>query len=183
MELGNLLSGLTVNLRKNNFMIIDFALKKINPIKYWRAKGATIGDDCRLVGNVDLGTEPYLVKIGNHVSITRSIIITHDGGVWVARKKSPELDVFGSVEICDNVFIGANCIILPGVKIGSDVVVGAGSVVTKDLASGGVYAGVPARLLRPIESYIESCKIHSVPTKHMNSEQKREYLLNVDYKL
>ena len=54
------------------------------------------------------------------------------------------------VEIGDNVFIGARCIILKGVTIGANSVIGAGSLVVSDIPSGVVAAGVPARVLRQI---------------------------------
>ncbi len=53
--------------------------------------------------------------------------------------------VFKPVEICDYSWIGAGAIILQGVKIGRGAVVAAGSVVTKDVESGAIVAGIPAR--------------------------------------
>jgi len=50
-------------------------------------------------------------------------------------------------------WVGGNAIILPGVTIGNDVTVGAGSVVTKDVADGVVVAGNPARVVRKVEGY------------------------------
>lgn len=52
------------------------------------------------------------------------------------------------IRVDDDVWIGANCTILDGVAIGRGAVVGAGSVVTRDVAPGAVVAGAPARLLR-----------------------------------
>jgi acetyltransferase-like isoleucine patch superfamily enzyme len=52
------------------------------------------------------------------------------------------------VQIGSNVWIGSGCIILPGVTIGDDTVVAAGSIVTKDIPAGSVAAGVPARVIR-----------------------------------
>jgi maltose O-acetyltransferase len=54
------------------------------------------------------------------------------------------------ITIGDNVWLGAGVIVCPGVSIGNDTVVGAGAVVTKDLPSGVVAAGTPARVLREI---------------------------------
>ena len=54
------------------------------------------------------------------------------------------------VTIGDDVWIGGNVAILPGVTVGSNVVIGAGSVVTKDIPSGVVAAGNPCRAIRPI---------------------------------
>lgn len=54
------------------------------------------------------------------------------------------------IELADNVWLGGGVIVCPGVSIGQDTVVGAGAVVTRDLPSGVVAAGVPARVLREI---------------------------------
>ncbi len=99
-----------------------------NQIAYFKKQGVRFGHNCRLVGKNDFGCEPYLITIGNHVSITTSTFITHDGGVWVFRDDNPEIDVIKPITIGDNVFIGAECLILPGVNIGNNVVVGARAV-------------------------------------------------------
>ena len=54
------------------------------------------------------------------------------------------------ITVGNNVWIGGNVAVLPGVTIGDDVVIGAGSVVTKDIPSGVLAAGNPCRVLRPI---------------------------------
>ena len=59
------------------------------------------------------------------------------------------------VTIGDNVWIGGNCTILPGVTIGSNVVVAAGAVVTKDVPDNRVVAGVPARVVKELENDVE----------------------------
>jgi maltose O-acetyltransferase len=51
------------------------------------------------------------------------------------------------VEIADDVWIGQRAIIMPGLKIGSHTVIGAGSIVTKDVPEGAVVAGIPARII------------------------------------
>jgi acetyltransferase-like isoleucine patch superfamily enzyme len=53
-----------------------------------------------------------------------------------------------SIEIAEDVWIGANCVILPGVTIGRGAVIGAGSVVTKSVPAYSIYVGNPAKLLR-----------------------------------
>lgn len=75
-----------------------------------------------------------------------------------------------------NVFFGNNCIILPGVTIGDNVVIGAGSVVTKDIPSNTVAAGVPARVIKTIEEYYNGLKDYVDYTKNLNYQEKREYL-------
>ena len=54
---------------------------------------------------------------------------------------------FGRIEIGDDVFVGANAVILPNVKIGNRVIVGAGAIVTKDIPDNSVVVGNPARVV------------------------------------
>jgi len=57
------------------------------------------------------------------------------------------------VVIGDDVWIGTRAILLPGVRVHSHSIVGAGSVVTKDIPAGEIWAGNPARFMRKVESY------------------------------
>jgi acetyltransferase-like isoleucine patch superfamily enzyme len=120
--------------------------------------GLRIGKNVRITRRPYFGGEPYLISIGNHVTISFNVqFINHDGATWVFRDR-PEfkgLQRFGRIDIFDNVFIGANTTILPGVTIGPNAVVGAGSVVTKSLPANGVYAGVPATFVCSLDDYIE----------------------------
>ena len=95
-------------------------------------------------GRVTIGNG---VMIGSHTAIVSN---THDvsaAAMWKTQKLAPIL-------IEDNVWIGAHCVILPGVTVGTGSVVGAGSVVTRDLPPGCVVTGVPAvvRRTRAIEN-------------------------------
>lgn len=105
-----------------------YLFKLAYPIQYAKKIGVTIGEDCRLI-KVDFGTEPYLIKMGNHVSTTKVRFETHDVGGWVARDSHPKIDIVKPIPIGNNVFIGYASIIMPGVTIGDNVVIGAHSVV------------------------------------------------------
>ena len=88
--------------------------------------------------------------IGDNVSIgpgTKIIVYSNDYGY---QKKNTELKICDDIIIGNNVFIGANCVILPGTSIGDNVVVGAGSVVKGSLNGGNVYAGSIARKIKSI---------------------------------
>lgn len=124
---------------------------------YLRKHGFRIGTGNRImVRNFD--PEPYLISIGNHVTISGGVaLITHDGAAWVFRQEIPDLNVFGKIEILDNCFIGARAIVLPGVRIGPNSVVGAGAVVTKDVPPNMVVAGVPAKSICSLDRYKEKC--------------------------
>lgn len=149
-------------------------MKRVSPIGHARLLGVRVGEDCRLI-DVDFGSEPWLVRLGNHVSITSSSFITHDGGVWVLRREYPEIDVVRPIVVGDNVFIGSRSMILPGVTIGNDVVVGAGSIVTKDIPTGSVVAGIPARVVCGIDEYKARALAASDSTKKLSAKEKREY--------
>ncbi len=150
---------------------------EINPVKAARMIGVKIGDNCRFVGKIGFSTEPYLIKIGNHVSITNSNFITHDGGVWVFRIANPKIDVIKKIEIGNNVFIGDNCTIMPGVVVEDNVVIGAGSIVTKKLETGWVYAGIPAKKIKKIEDYKKQVMIEAINLKGLSYYAKKEILL------
>jgi acetyltransferase-like isoleucine patch superfamily enzyme len=134
---------------------------KSDPVGYARSIGVQMGRDCRLLGldRGTFGTEPYLVRLGDHVSLTNGVrFVTHDGGVWVFRKEHPDVDVIAPIVVGNNVYFGYFSMILPGVTIGNDCVIGAGSVVTRDVPSGTVVAGVPAQPIRTIEEYWDRVK-------------------------
>ncbi|MFK5647479.1 acyltransferase [Ornithinimicrobium sp. LYQ121] len=116
--------------------------------------------------------------MGNHVTVSSEVqFITHDGGVWVFRAGEPDLDVVAPIVVHDNVFIGSRVTILPGVTIGAHSVIGAGSVVTKDVPTGVVVAGCPARVRSTIDAYKARCIANGVRTKGLAPEAKREVLL------
>lgn len=136
----------------------------LGSVGYARHKGVEVGEGCR-IGIRDFGTEPYLIKIGNRVTIGPGVqIITHDGSSWLIRDHdNSRYYIYGRVSIGDDVFVGMNSIILPGVTIGSRVVVGAGSIITKDIPDNVVVAGNPARIIKnfdDFESKVRSTGFH-----------------------
>lgn len=91
------------------------------------------------------------VKIGHHCSFSfdnKIITSTHDFKEFSTVIAKP-------IEIGDNVWITSNVTILPGVKIGSNTVIGAGSVVTHDIPSGVLAAGNPCKVIKTIKFSIE----------------------------
>jgi Acetyltransferase (isoleucine patch superfamily) len=133
---------------------LNFADTFQKPAICSRFYGIKMGSNIRFTGKINFGTEPFLVELGNDITLAEGVTFhTHDGGVWVFRKDYPGINIYKRINIGNNVFVGAYTNILPGVHIGDNVVVGACSVVTKDLPPNGVYAGVPARFIRPIQDY------------------------------
>ena len=77
-------------------------------------------------------------------------VFTTAGHALDTEQRNRGLEFAYPITVGDNVWFGAGVIVLPGVSIGSDTVIGAGSVVTKDIPSGVVAVGNPCRVLRNI---------------------------------
>ncbi|WP_298488571.1 acyltransferase [uncultured Maribacter sp.] len=145
-----------------------------SPIDYAKSLGVSIGENCKIAIK-NWGSEPYLIKLGNHVHITTNVqFINHDGGVWVFRDEIPGFDVFGKITIDDNTYIGNNAVIMPGVHIGKNCVIGANSVVTKSIPDNMVVAGVPARYICTTEEY--KLKMLQLNTDLKNNNGKKQLL-------
>lgn len=98
---------------------------------------------------------PQFIEIGdNFISAPGSVILAHDASTFRhSGCYRCERTIIGN-----DVFIGANAVVLPGVRIGDGAIVGAGSVVTKDVPSYTVVAGNPARVLCSTRAYIDKCR-------------------------
>ncbi len=105
-----------------------------------------------------LGDEPYLVKMGDHVTIAGGVtLITHDGGAWIGRLGVPDLQVFGPIVIGNNCVIGQNATLFPNVNIGDNCIIGAGSIVINDIPPNTLAMGVPARSFGSMDKYLAKC--------------------------
>lgn len=154
---------------------------ELQDIAQLRKTGLVIGDNCEIYRDVSFGSEPYLIKIGDHVRITRGCkLITHDGGIWVLRKikNTSDIDLFGRITIGNNVHIGVNSVIMPGITIGNDCIIGCGAVVTKDVPSGEIWGGVPAKKIKSVEEYFVQHEQDFEHTKNLSFEEKKQYLLD-----
>lgn len=150
----------------------------------WSKKiGVRMGSGCQILDDPDtiFGTEPWLVKLGDHVDITWGCkFLCHEGGIWYARgidEKYKSCDCFAPIVIGNNVIIGLESIIMPGVTIGDNVIVAAHSVVTKDVPSGTVVGGVAAKPITTVDKFMEKFeKREFFPTKNMSSKEKQMYI-------
>lgn len=118
---------------------------------YARRLGVKVGSGCRILSK-HFGSEPFLIEIGHNVTVSHGVtFINHDGTGWLIRDEKGRRYQYRRISIGSNCFIGANSTLLPGVRIEDNVVVGAGSVVTRSIPSGYVVAGNPARKITTIE--------------------------------
>jgi len=150
----------------------------LSPLSYARSIGVVVGKYTKIMTK-HFGTEPYLIQIGNYCEITANVsFVTHDGGVWVVRNMNDEhkdVDIIKPIIVHDNVYIGNNSIILPGVEIAKDTIIGAMSIVTKSIEKSGVYAGIPARYICSIEEYVEKNRGSFEYTKKLSYFEKKRF--------
>lgn len=144
--------------------------------KQARNAGVIIGSH-NLIASRFWSTEPYLIKIGNHCQITEGAQIYTHGGSQVARGKYPDFDVFGKVVLGDRVYVGSGAKIMPGVTIGDNVLIAAGSIVTKSIPSNVVVSGNPARYVCTLDEYIERNMAFNIGTKLLSQKEKKVFLL------
>lgn len=121
-----------------------------NNVAIWHgatvSPGNVIGDGCR----IHAGSFLELVILGKNVFIGPSVVFTDDPHPV---NPSPRIH-FGGAKVGDEAVIGAHVTILPHVRIGKRTIIGAGSVVTKDIPAGEVWVGNPARFLKYAEEII-----------------------------
>lgn len=150
-------------------------LARINKIYYVKKIGVNFGDDLHIYGSPlgMFGTEPWCITLGNHVHITREVLfVTHDGGTLLFRHQFPDLEITAPIIVGNYVYIGVRSIILPGVNIGNNVIIAAGSVVTKNVPDNCVVGGVPAKVIKTADEYLEGIRERSLRIGHLKGVSK-----------
>ncbi len=146
-----------------------------------REGGGHVGNNVDIfASSFDLG-EPYYISIGDNVTITGVKVLTHDAST----KKILGYTKTGKVHIGNDVFIGWGSIILPGTTIGDRVIIGAGSVVAKDVPNNVIVCGNPLRVICAYDEYIEKNRslmkevpvIDLLPRDIMSSEESKRRLI------
>lgn len=130
-------------------------------VRVLRRMGVRIGERCRIY-TTNWGGEPYLIRIGDHVCISNDVTFVNHGLNWPFQDKYDSLTGFGAIDIRDNCQLGVRVTVLPNVTIGPNSIVGACSVVTKDIPPNTVAAGHPARVICTLEEYEEKCRARHI---------------------
>ena len=143
--------------------ILGYRATSASYIDHLKKIGVEVGSDVEIFRPMNTTIDvqnPHLLKIGNHVTITGPVtILTHDYSWSVLKRKYGE--ILGNQQetvLEDNIFIGWGATILAGSYIGSNSIIGAGSIVSGNLEGNAVYAGNPARKIMSIEDYYEKRK-------------------------
>ncbi len=148
-----------------------------------KSLGVVLGDNVDIVTKPWWGSEPYLIKIGDNTTISFDVaFVTHDAATRVIRNLpdgNPETGYFGPIVIGKNCFIGCRSTILANVHIGDNSIIGACSLVNRDIPANVVAAGNPCRIICTLDEYRRK---HKDDFMYMNSlpyEEKRKYLLDL----
>lgn len=133
-------------------------------------KGVQVGDKSIIINCVfSSSSKGDKIIIGNNCTCTGVTFLAHDASpaLFIAELNNQELhpclafsrrSYRSPIRLGDNVFVGYNSTILPGVSICNNVVIAAGSVVTKSIFEDGVYGGNPAKYLMPISEFVDKYK-------------------------
>jgi galactoside O-acetyltransferase len=108
----------------------------------------TIGNNSHLGAYCYVNAARGTVRIGNDVAIGPGTKIIAYSNHYETGKKVSEVRMTEDITIGDNVFIGANCSLLPGTTIHANVVIAAGAVVKGELTGNAIYGGIPCRKIQ-----------------------------------
>ena len=125
---------------------------KFNRWKLTKVYGMDIGNNVKISRRavLDYSKNPKGIHIGDNSMITGNVIILAHDHVR---------EMITDTYIGCNCFVGGGSIIMPGIKVGNHVVIGAGSVVTKDVPDHSVVVGNPARIIRTGVYLNEKCQV------------------------
>lgn len=147
----------------------------LSPIVYARFRGVSVGTDCEFFTK-NFGGEPYLISIGNRVQLAGNVTFWTHGSAWMMRNEDPDFDFFGKITLGNDVYVGSGACFLPGVSIGSEVIVAARSVVTKSFPDKVIIGGNPAKIIGQVDDYRIKYSVFRVPSKRLTATAKRRMI-------
>ena len=155
----------------------------IKDISYFRTLGVRVGENCDFITPPDFSSEPYLITIGDNTTISFDVaFVTHDASTRVIRHLpdgDPETVIYGTIEVGNNCFIGCRSTILPNVKIGDNSVIGACSLVNRDIPANVIAAGNPCKVICTLDEYREKHKDDFLYMVSLPYEEKKKYLMQL----
>ena len=136
--------------------IIKFKLRGEVPTSILIKNGLKVGKNFQRLHKCVIDySHCWLIKIGDNVTFEPHVhVLAHDAST----KNYLGYTKIGTVEIGNNVFIGARSIILPNIRIGNNCIIGAGSVVSKDIPPNSIAVGNPAKVIGNTSDYIRKNK-------------------------
>ncbi len=168
--------------------IVEFLQKKKKQryLKGLNKKGLKLGKDVEIIDTFFFDpSHCYLISIGDNCTICPGVrLIAHDAST----KKFLGYTKLGKIDIKENCFIGDSTIVLLGVTIGPNSIVGAESVVTRDIPPNTVAAGNPARVIGTLDEYLKKVRSLAENKKvfdedyfieHLDDKKRKELLDSV----
>lgn len=149
--------------------------KKDTYIKKLVKSGLNLGNNVEIIDTFFFDpSHCFLIRIGDNCTICPNVrLIAHDASTY----KILGYTKIGKIDIGKNCFIGDSVIVLPGVTIGHGSIIGAGSIVTKDIPSNTVATGNPAKVISTVDKYIR--KIEGI-SKNKKIFDENYFIENLD---
>ena len=147
---------------------------------YYRSLGVKVGANVSFITPPHTASEPYLISIGDNTTISFEVaFVTHDAATRVIRNLpdgNPETVIYGPIKVGKNCFIGCRTTILPNVEIGDNTIIGACSLVNRDIPANVVAAGNPCKVICTLEEYRRKHKDDFLYMVSLPYEEKKAYL-------
>lgn len=148
----------------------------------------TIGGNTHIFSRL-ISSEPFLISIGSNVTISTGVsLLTHDASVGPIVGRNVYSDIVGPITIGNNCFVGANSIILPGVRIPDNSIVAAGSVVTKTVVNhlndntlqneGIILGGNPAVYICKTNDFLKKRKGNFLKLHGLSLTDRKSIIMN-----
>ena len=174
--------NITTLFRKMMNRIIGSILR---PNQYAKWVGVKMGKGCS-IQTKHFPSEAFFIEFGDYVRIAMHVkFFTHGGAFRMQRLLHPDLilEQFGKIKVGSYSFVGDSSLILPGVVIGKDCIVAAGSVVTKSVPDGMMVAGNPARIIGKTEDMVQrvaaKCPIKSRDFYKLKGKARMDYIKSI----
>ena len=146
---------------------------------YYRSLGMKIGENVSFITPPHTSSEPYLISIGDKTTVSFEVaFVTHDAATRVIRNLpdgDSETVIYGPIRVGNNCFIGCRTTILPNVTIGDNTIIGACSLVNKDIPANVVAVGNPCKVICTLEEYREKHKDEFLYMVSLPYEEKKKY--------
>jgi UDP-perosamine 4-acetyltransferase len=133
---------------------VDLGYELVNAISPYAAISPTckIGRGVAVMAGAVINSEAV---IGDLAIINTGATIDHDCRIGRSVHIGPQCALAGNVFVDDHSFLGVGCRVIPGIKIGNNTIVGAGSVVISDIESNKTAVGIPAKVIKSLDAKAE----------------------------